>query len=69
MSRELQDMSPSGLLPDGETDTEEQLRLAGQFGNALLEENEELRQEIRRLRDRVHDSDQVSGPRLVRGEQ
>lgn len=62
MSLALEDMPPSGLLPDGEADTEEQLRLAGQLGKALLGENEELRREIRRLRDGVDDSHQVSGP-------
>lgn len=62
MSLALEDMPPASLLPDDEADTEEQLRLAGQLGKALLEENEELRREMRRLRDRVDDGNQVSGP-------
>lgn len=62
MSLALEDMPPASLLPDDKADTEEQLRLAGQLGKALLEENEELRREMRRLRDRVDDGNQVSGP-------
>lgn len=59
MSLAFEDMPPSCLLMDGEAGTDEQLRLAGQLGKALLEDNEELRQEIQRLREIVADSHQV----------
>lgn len=59
MSLAFEEMPRSCLLTDDEAGTDEQLRLAGQLGKALLEDNEELRQEIRRLRDTIADSHQV----------
>lgn len=59
MSLAVEEMPPSCLLREGEASADEQLRLAGQLGKALLEENEELRREIRRLRDTIADSHQV----------
>lgn len=65
MSLALDDMTSSCLLTDGEAGADEQLRLAGQLGKALLEDNEELRREIRQLRDMVADSHQVGRSALA----
>ena len=59
MSLAVEEMPASCLLREGEASAEEQLRLAGQLGKALLEENEELRREVGRLRDTIADSHQV----------
>ena len=64
MSLALEEISPC-LLTDGEAGADEQLRLAGQLGKALLEDNEELRREIRRLREMVADSHQVGTHQLA----